>query len=100
MIKCNKGILKKACASLMFELSDEQIKVLLDEFETISQQLSLMDEIEGIEKVEPIDFPFIIERDEDMLRDDEPILSVTREEALANSADTYANQIRVPKVVK
>ena len=39
---------------LLIGLTDEEVKMVLDEFEVIDKNISLVNEIHGIEKVEPM----------------------------------------------
>ena len=98
MIKCNMEILKRASTSLLFEMDEEQYRVLLEEFKVIIQQLSILDDLGDLCSVEPMDFPYEISRN--ILRNDVAGKPVERKKVLKNAGDSYANQIRVPKVVK
>ena len=98
MMKCTIETLKKASTSILFEMSEEQYKVLLDEFQTIIKQLSILDDLGDLNSVIPMDFPF--ETTTKTLREDEPGIPVQRKDILKNAGDSFANQIRVPKVVK
>ena len=82
---------------LLIGLSEEENKMVLDEFEAIDANIDLVNEIDGIKDVEPMthtldDFEYV-------LREDEVIESVPVEELLANSDDTEDREIVVPKVV-
>ena len=54
-------------------------------------------EIDGIEKVEPMTFPFINE--EAHLREDVATSTLTTDDAVKNANDTVYDEIKVPKVV-
>ena len=54
-------------------------------------------EIDGIEKVEPMTFPFINE--EAHLREDVATSTLTTDDAVKNASDTVYDEIKVPKVV-
>ena len=97
-MKCTIETLKKASTSILFEMSEEQYKVLLDEFQTIIKQLSILDDLGDLNSVIPMDFPF--ETTIKTLREDESGIPVQRKDILKNAGDSFANQIRVPKVVK
>ena len=98
MIKCSIETLKKASTSILFEMSEEQYKVLLDEFQIIIKQLSILDDLGDLHLVEPMDFPY--ETTRKTLREDIPGTPAKRKDILSNAGDSFANQIRVPKVVK
>ncbi len=97
MVKYDLKLLKECANNLMFDMSDEQYDVLLSEFDVITQQMSLLGEIEGLENVEPMTFPYEIYTD--FLREDEPLESISKEDALRNAKDVVEGQIKLPKVV-
>ena len=97
MVKYDLKLLKECANNLMFDMSDEQYDVLLSEFDVITQQMSLLGEIEGLENVEPMTFPYEIYTD--FLREDEPLESISKEDALRNAKDVVDGQIKLPKVV-
>ena len=99
MKKVNKDVLKDAANRLLFDLSDEQYDVLLDEFNIIISQLKLMNKVKGLSKLEPMTFPFPCEIDEDELRDDEPCAPLDKEDVLKNATSKVDDQIKLPKVV-
>lgn len=92
-----KEILKESANKLMFDLSDEQLDTLLNEFDVILKQMDLIGDINGVDDAEPMTFPF--EVTVDYLREDEANNQLSREEALKNSGDVVEGQIRLPKVV-
>ena len=95
-----KEKLKDYAARLMFDMDDEGYERTLKEFETIEKHMALIGKIKNIEKVEPMTFPYVLDRtfDNDM-RKDEAKKALTNEEVLCNTDDSKANQIKVPKVV-
>ena len=92
-----KEKLKDYAGKLMFDMDDEGYDRTLKEFEVIEKHMALIGEIDGIEDVEPMTFPYVIYHAN--LRDDEGKDCLTNEEVLKNSKDVKANQIKVPKVV-
>ena len=92
-----KEKLKDYAAKLMFDMDDDGYDRTLKEFETVEKHMALIGEIEGIDSVEPMTFPYVIYHA--TLREDEAKECLTNEEVLANSKDVKANQIKVPKVV-
>jgi len=83
---------------LLIGLTEEENKMVLDEFEIIDQNINLINEIDGIEKVEPMshcldDFTY-------ELREDEVEESVDIDDILSNCDDYINDEIRVPKVVE
>lgn len=97
MKKVNKEVLKEAANKLMFELSEEEIDRLLSEFGTIIKQMEIIGEIDGVDEVEPMTFPFEIINN--FLREDIIEQPLKREDALKNASDVVDGQIRLPKVV-
>lgn len=92
-----KEKLKDYAAKLMFDMDDEGYDRTLEEFETIEKHMALIGEIEGIDSVEPMTFPYVIYHAH--LREDEAKDCLTNEEVLANAKEKKANQVKVPKVV-
>ena len=71
--------------------------MVLDEFDIIDEQINIINDIPGIENVEPMthaldDFEF-------ELREDEVEESVPIEELLQNCDDYTGREVQVPKVV-
>ena len=82
---------------LLIGLTEEENKMVLDEFEIIDKNIDIINEIEGIENVEPMSWcldDFTYELREDVVEDSIPI-----EELLQNCDDYVGNEVRVPKVV-
>ena len=83
---------------LLIGLTEEEIKMVLDEFEIIDKNIDLINVIPNISKVEPMTHcldNFVYE-----LREDEPDKSVDIDELLQN-CDSYLNrEVKVPKVVE
>lgn len=83
---------------LLIGLTEEEVRMVLDEFEVIDKNISLVNEIPEIEKVEPMTHcldDFIYELREDVVEESTPI-----DDMLAN-CDSYLNrEVKVPKVVE
>jgi aspartyl/glutamyl-tRNA(Asn/Gln) amidotransferase C subunit len=92
-----KEKLKDYAAKLMFDMDDAGYERTLEEFETIEKHMALIGEIDGIENVVPMTFPYVIYHAS--LRDDEAKECLTNEDVLRNSKENKADQIKVPKVV-
>lgn len=92
-----KEKLKDYAARLMFDMDEEGYDRTLEEFETVEKHMALIGEIEGINYVEPMTFPYVIYHA--TLREDEAKDCLTNEEVLMNAKETKANQVKVPKVV-
>ena len=92
-----KEKLKNYANKLMFDMEDEEYETLLKEFDVISKYMDLFGEIENIENVEPMTFPFELDNLE--LRDDSDSRNIEIEDALSNTGSKKGREIRVPKVV-
>ena len=92
-----KEKLKDYASKLMFDMDDAGYDRTLEEFETVEKHMALIGEIDGIESVEPMTFPYVIYHA--TLREDEAKECLTNDEVLANAKETKANQVKVPKVV-
>ena len=71
--------------------------MVLYEFEIIDKNIDLINQIEGIEQIEPMTHcldDFVYELREDIVEESIPI-----EEALANCDDASECEVQVPKVV-
>ena len=97
----NKNItvdnLKEYSKKLMFTMKEEEYSTLKDEFDILLKQVELIDKVPGIKDYEPMSFPFPLE--DAYLREDEPIDSISREEAFSNCKDVKDECVSVPKVV-
>ena len=97
MVKYDKDLLKKCANNLLFDMSDEQYDLLLKEFDTLTKQMEILGEIEGLDDVQPMTFPFNVTTS--YLRKDIPEESLSKEEILRNAKDVQDGQIKLPKVV-
>ena len=83
---------------LLIGLTEEENKMVLDEFEIIDKNINLINEIDGIENVEPMSY--CLEDFEYELREDNIEESVNIDELLSNCDDYINDEIKVPKVVE
>ena len=95
--KVTKEDLKKYAGLLMFDMKEEEYDTLLKEFAITEKHMALIGEIDGIEDVEPMTFPYVIYHAS--LREDINKPCLTTEEVLKNTKDKKADQVKVPKVV-
>ena len=97
MSKFTKELVDDLADKLLIGLSSEENEMVLSEFDEIEANIDLINEIDGIDKVEPmthcIDY-FVYE-----LREDVAVEGLPIEDILANSDDTEDREIVVPKVV-
>ena len=100
MKEVTKVVLQDAAKRLLFDMKDEEYDTLLNEFAIITKQLKLMDEIDGLDKVEPMSFPYI-DDSFSLLREDVPVKEdeVNKEEMLENAKVSRDGQVKLPKVV-
>lgn len=94
----NKDELKMLANKLMFTMPENEYDTLLREFDTMVKQMDLICQIEGIEKVEPMSYPFSLEGVS--LREDNVMDELPIEDILVNSGSTLYNQVKLPKVVE
>lgn len=97
MAKLTKEVINKCANNLMFNLTDEECETLLNEFETLFAQMEELNQLEGIDDVEPMVFPFEVTTD--FLREDIEGEPLSIDEVLSNAKDVKEGQIKLPKVV-
>lgn len=97
MNKFTKEMVDDYAEKLLIGLTDEENKMVLDEFEAIDKSIDIINEIPNIENVEPMTHAlddFVFELRNDIAKDSIPI-----EDALRNAGKTDGREIEVPKVV-
>jgi len=94
----DKETLVMLANKLMFTMDDSEYETLLDEFDTILKQMDLIGKIDGIEKVEPMVYPFDLS--DIVLREDEVNEELEIDDILMNSGSNLYNQVKLPKVVE
>ncbi len=97
MAKFTKEMVDDYAEKLLIGLTDEENKMVLDEFESIDKNIDLINEIPNIKEVEPMTHAlddFVIELREDIAEE-----SIRIEDALRNAGKTDGREIEVPKVV-
>jgi aspartyl/glutamyl-tRNA(Asn/Gln) amidotransferase C subunit len=92
-----KDKLKNYAGKLMFDMNDEEYETLQNEFDIILKYMDLIGNIDNIENIEPMTFPY--ELDSVELRNDAESRNIEIEEALSNTGSKKGREIRVPKVV-
>ncbi len=98
MSKFTKEMVDSYADKLLIGLTEEENKLVLNEFDIIDQNMELITKIPNISNVPPMthtldDFTY-------ELRNDECTPSISIEDALANSDSTEGRQIKVPNVVE
>lgn len=97
MKEFTKELVDELANNLLIGLSDEENKMVLDEFEEIEHNMNLINEIADISKVEPLTHPFPL--DTSILRSDDGLEELPTEDVLANAEEKNLTTIIVPKVV-
>lgn len=97
MSKFTKEMVDMYADKLLIGLTDEENKMVLDEFDVIEKSMELIASIPDIEKVDPMthaldDFEFV-------LREDKVEESIPIDELLQNCDAVEDNFVSVPKVV-
>lgn len=92
-----KEKIRKLADLLMIGLTDEETDMVFDEFEIIDKNINKINEIEGIDKIDPMthaldDFNY-------ELRDDVIEESVPVNDLLHNSDNNNGEEVILPKVV-
>lgn len=95
--KFTKEIVDSLANKLLIGLNDEENKMVLDEFEEIDEGLNLLNQIPGIENVEPMSW--CLDRCIDDLREDVIDESIPVEDLLRNADYKTDREIEVPRVV-
>lgn len=91
-----EAMLKQLGLKTMFDISDEEMPALVDEYEVFMNHVQVLDQIDTT-GVEIMAYPYDVETT--FMREDEPNYVISREDALKNAKDVQENQIKVPKVV-
>jgi aspartyl/glutamyl-tRNA(Asn/Gln) amidotransferase C subunit len=97
MSKFTKEMVDDYADKLLIGLTPEENKMVLDEFDIIDEQINVINDIPGIEKVEPM--THALDDFEYELRDDDEDGSVPIEELLQNCDEFSGREVEVPKVV-
>ena len=97
MKKFTKEMVDDYADKLLIGLTEEENKMVLDEFEVIDETINMINEIEQIENVEPM--THTLDDFEYELREDIAEDSVDIEDLLSNCDVRSAREVEVPKVV-
>ena len=96
-MKFTKEMVDDYAEKLLIGLTEEENKMVLEEFEVIDQNINIINEIKDIDKVEPMTHcldDFVYE-----LRDDVVEESCKIEDILINCDEHTDREVEVPKVV-
>ena len=97
MSKFTKEMVDDYADKLLIGLTEEENKMVLDEFDVIDEQINVINDIPGIENVEPM--THTLDDFEYELREDVVEESVSIEDLLSNCDDVSGREVEVPKVV-
>lgn len=89
-------MLKALARKTMFEISDEEMPALVEEYNVFMNHVKALENIDTSD-VEPLAFPYEIETT--YLREDVASSVISRDDALKNAKSVQDHQIKVPKVV-
>ena len=98
MAKFTEEMVRDYADKLLIGLTDEENKMVLDEFDIIDKNIDLINDIPNIENIEPM--THCLDRCIDHLREDEVSDSPSIDDILSNCDDSQADQVKVPKVVE
>lgn len=98
MEKFTKDMVVDYADKLLIGLSEEEIKLVLDEFEVIDKQINLINDIKDIKDVEPMSH--CLDNFEYELREDEVEESIDVDDLLSNCDSKVGREVKVPKVVE
>lgn len=93
----SKELVDDLANKLLFEMSPEENKMVLDEFEEIDANMQKIERIAHLSSIEPMTHPFPI--DDVILRSDDLVEELSQEEVLQNAAKKNLTSVIVPKVV-
>lgn len=97
MNKFTKEMVNEYAEKLLIGLTEEENKMVLDEFEIIDNNCDIVSKIEGIENVEPM--THCLDDFEATLREDEVEESVKIEDLLSNCKEVNDREVSLVKVV-
>ena len=97
MAKFTSEMVNDYAEKLLIGLTEEENKMVLDEFEIIDETIDLINNIPNIESVEPM--THCLDDFECDFREDEVEPSIPIEDILKNSDDTTDREVVVPQVV-
>ena len=97
MNKFTKELVDSYADKLLIGLTEEENKMVKDEFDVIDKDIDVINTIEGIENVEPM--TYALDETIDDIRDDIAKESPNIDDLLFNAKHKIGREIEVPKVV-
>lgn len=98
MEKFTREMVEKYADKLLIGLTEEEVNMVLSEFDIIDKNIDLINKIPNIENVEPM--THCLDNFEYVLREDEVEESVEINDLLQNCDDYMDREVKVPKVVE
>lgn len=98
MAKFTRDMVIDYADKLLIGLTDEEVQMVLDEFEVIDKNIDLINEIPNISDVTPM--THCLDNFEFELREDVVEESVDIDDLLQNCDSTLDREVKVPKVVE
>lgn len=98
MEKFTREMVEKYADKLLIGLTEEEVNMVLSEFDIIDKNIDLINKIPNIENVDPM--THCLDNFEYVLREDEVEESVEINDLLQNCDDYMDREVRVPKVVE
>lgn len=95
--KITKEAIKKYANGLLFDLNDEEIKIILNNFEDVVKSCNTILHVPNLEKAQPM--THCLDETVACLRDDKALPSVEIDKLLSNSDVTTEREVEIPKVV-
>jgi len=97
-MKYTPELVDKYAHDLLIELTEEENKMVLEEFEIIEENMEKINHLADIKEDEPM--THAIELEDTLLREDEVKEELTVDEVLNNAKNKTIEEIVVPKVVE
>ena len=95
--KFTKAMVNDYAEKLLIGLTEEEANMVLEEFSIIDETINKINDIEGIENIEPM--THCLDNFIYSLREDTPEESIPVEEILQNCDEKTEREVKVPKVV-
>ena len=96
-MKFTKEMVDKYAKDLLIGLSEDENKMVLDEFSLIDEKMSLLEKRADLLDEDPISHPFVLS--DAYLREDEVSDELDIDDILLNAKNKTDDEIIVPKVV-
>ncbi len=98
MSNFTKEMINSYADKLLIGLTNDEEKMIQEEFDTIEHNMDLINKIPDISSIEPLSYPF--EMTLDHLRNDEDICEEISIDTLLQNCDQFeGREVEVPKVV-